>query len=358
MKILDRYISKKLIPIFLILSISTIILICILDYVPKYYIFRNLKFKQIIYFYCLHSIPLLKFILPITAFIAVSLTVKYLSDSNELMAFFSVGNSFNRFLQPFLFYSIFGIKFIFIIECFLTPMANKLKEDFKKNNNIDRKFNNEKQGDIYIKISKTKLLFIKDYDIYNDIGEDVIIDEIVDSKIVSRICAQKIKWDDDEQKWLLLNWTKRVFKDEIDTVTQGHKAFLNGISLQPDTLWVDLKLAKKLTMPTLIKYIRKLAEQGSSFTKYFKIEQTERLKSPFLFFIFIFTAIFIFFKTNNRNNKKKKIIDLLIFLILSLLSFIPTNLMFTVNINVFILTFSPILFGLLYITYMYKKILL
>ena len=93
MKIIDKYIFKKLIPMFFLLLISCTFLMCLFDYLFNNRNSQtNLSLTQIIYYYLLYSPFIIKLILPTIAFISTILVVLKLSSRCEIVAYLSIAN--------------------------------------------------------------------------------------------------------------------------------------------------------------------------------------------------------------------------------------------------------------------------
>ena len=358
MKLFEQYITRKFVPLVTILTLGTLILLGLVDYIANINRFLHISFTQIIYFYILKNVSLLSFVLPIAVFLAAAITTKKLTKSNEVIAYLSLGGGVSSLMRPFIIHAIFICKIVLILEFFLIPMANKTKREFEEEHHIKHPLGKENESSVYLKISDTKFLVIGYYDLEKNIGKNITIDEVEKNTLKSRIQAEKMEWkeEDEEGFWTLKNWKKTTYGKNNNMTSQGLNMVLDDITLDPSVLWINLNLKNKITMPVLTEYIKMMEEQGIAYAENFKIEQARRIKSIFLIIILMLLGVFAFIRINNRRGNENKLIKLIIIAFILKSSFIPSNTVYFLNLNAYTLMSVTIIIDFLLLFYLYKKI--
>ena len=358
MKLFEQYITRKFAPLVTILTLGTLILLGLVDYIANINRFLHISFTQIIYFYILKNVPFLSFVLPIAVFLAAAITTKRLTKSNEIIAYLSLGGGVSSLMKPFIVHAIFICKIVLILEFFLIPMANKTKREFEEEHNLKHPLGKENESSVYLKISDTKFLVIGYYDLEKNIGKNITIDEVEKNTLKSRIQAEKMEWkeEDEEGFWTLKNWKKTTYEKNNNITSQGLNMVLDEITLDPSILWINLNLKKKITMPVLTEYIKMMEEQGIAYAEDFKIEQARRIKSIFLIIILMLLGVLVFIRINNRRGNENKLIKLMIIAFILKSSFIPSNTVYFLNLNAYTLMSVSIIIDFLLLFYLYKKI--
>lgn len=358
MKLFEQYITRKFVPLVTILTLGTLILLGLVDYIANINRFLHISFTQIIYFYILKNVPLLSFVLPIAVFLAAAITTKRLTKSNEVIAYLSLGGGVISLMKPFIVHAIFICKIVLILEFFLIPMANKTKREFEEEHNLKHPLGKENESSVYLKISDTKFLVIGYYDLEKNIGKNITIDEVEKNTLKSRIQAEKIEWNEEDEEgfWTLKNWKKTTYDKNNNITSQGLNMVLDSITLDPSILWINLNLKNKITMPVLTEYIKMMEEQGIAYAEDFKIEQARRIKSIFLIIILMLLGVLAFIRINNRRGNENKLIKLMIIAFILKSSFIPSKTIYFLNLNSYTLTSLSIIIDFLLLFYLYKKI--
>jgi len=359
MKLIDRYISRRVILFFLTLSISILLLTVLFDYIINRTKYADITFINIIYFYILYSITLLKFILPISICLSIYFSAKHFITNNEILAFISIGGSYMRIVQPFFIYAIFIVKIMFIVECFLVPNVNNRIEDFKRQHNLRNNILNVKDDvsyDLFFKLNDNSVLHIGNYDCTKNIGHNVFIDKFSNgekNKLSSCIIAKDIKWSGKKKKWFLINSTEYILNEINDKVVmESRRMYEIDSNLTPDMLAVKCELAKKLTITKLLKYIKKLKAISSNYVQDFQLAHAKMISHALMFFGVILLAVFLFFDVKRRfnNNNYQGFTVLIPFIFMFLCWVMPSKI-----INVYVSTFLPLLLVVVYLLFLYYK---
>ena len=253
MKIIDRYIFRKLIPMFFFLLSAVIFLTCLADYLFSYKVSSaNLSWRQIFFYYTLCSVFTIKLTLPSIIFLATILVVLRFSNNCELVACLSNGITYKRFLKPFMLFALLLLKILLLCEGWVFPIINDVKYEFEREHfgrqQVKYGFN------IHMKLEEDKFLFIKNYNNKQQTGYHVYIDEIKDNKLVSRFFAEKMIYKDNH--WTFYNCQKRTYEGREHTlVTEEEKTF-DKFNITPDDLIFDKSYHTKLTTEKLNSFAK------------------------------------------------------------------------------------------------------
>ena len=353
MKIIDKYIFKKLIPMFFLLLISSTFMMCLFDYLFNNRTSEtNLSLKQILYYYLLYSPFIIKLILPTIAFISTILVVLKLSSRCEIVAYLSIGVRYKRFLKPFLIFGIFLFKILIVCEGWLFPMSKDLRYDFEKKY-FGRNFR-EYDADIHIKCGEDQYLYIQDLDMKNGIGSNVFIDEIKDNKLISRFTAKRMCFDYKTKKWTFYDCSKRFYKGSKDIIEKKEKQDFENINIFPEDLIPNKSLIKKLNIVELNKRLNRLKERGVDYKK-LRIEQLSRIQTPLLVVVLIIMAVLLSSKRSRMGNTIQLIIGFIIASIFVFGSILLEGFAAYGGKNIYVCLLGPAVCGIILNFFLYKK---
>ena len=352
MKIIDRYIFRKLIPMFFFLLSAVIFLTCLADYLFSYKVSSaNLSWRQIFFYYTLCSVFTIKLTLPSIIFLATILVVLRFSNNCELVACLSNGITYKRFLKPFMLFALLLLKILLLCEGWVFPIINDVKYEFEREHfgrqQVKYGFN------IHMKLEEDKFLFIKNYNNKQQTGYHVYIDEIKDNKLVSRFFAEKMIYKDNH--WTFYNCQKRTYEGREHTlVTEEEKTF-DKFNITPDDLIFDKSYHTKLTTEKLNSFISRLESRGMD-TKKHKIEQLSRLQRPFLIFVIMVLAVLF-----SSNRSRMGINRQLLIGFITAGSFIFGSMLLEGfaaygNKNIIVCLFSPIVLCAIVDVFLYRRV--
>src|SRR6478736_9783775 len=127
MKILDKYIVKKILTTFLFVVLILVAIIIVVDVAEKTEKFTNAKLSglQIIGYY-LDVIPWMGgLITPLVAFIAVVYVTSVMAGHTEIIAILSGGISFRRLLYPYFIAGAIIASVSFFLNGWVIPKSNR-----------------------------------------------------------------------------------------------------------------------------------------------------------------------------------------------------------------------------------------
>ena len=193
-KLIDLYILKRFIGrlLFLLIAISSIILITNLVEKIDNFIDADMSSNEIFYYY-LYTLPMIiSYALPMAITISVVLSILIYIKNNELLAIRSLGINYFRLTRSIVILSILISIFHFYFENTIVSNSNRLKNLIVKKYNLDKKNNKNKNSNFIEDINKNRSILIMNYNNKNQTASKIVIKEINEkNNIISRIDAEK-----------------------------------------------------------------------------------------------------------------------------------------------------------------------
>jgi lipopolysaccharide export system permease protein len=306
LKKLDRYILKKFLSTFFF-SISLILMIFIVfDIKDKLSTFttKSIPLKEIVFDYYLMFIPYYgNFFSPLFTFIAVIFFTSKMAAQTEIIAIFSSGTSFRRFLRPYIVGALFLSLSSLVLNHFILPKAFKVKIGFEDkwiNNNYNNQDNN-----IHKKIGSNRFLYLESYDNKVNTGYKVSIEDVVNNKQVYFMSADNMRWDSLSGQWILSNVREReiIVQDRLDTLKNEKPIYKQTnrftaekkikLEFYPIDMWRDESKIETKTYFELRDYIVREKLKGSNRLEFYEVEQYKRTSFPFATFILTLIGVFV-----------------------------------------------------------------
>jgi lipopolysaccharide export system permease protein len=248
MKLIDRYIIKKVLATFFFVMMILVAIIVVIDITEKVDKFNDHKLvMSVILGYYFDFVPWISGLLtPIICFIAIVYVTSRLAAHTEIVAMLSSGISFRRLLVPYFLASAFIATISFVFNGWVIPHSNRDRMTFEMQY-LQNKFYFESRN-VHMQTAPNVYLFIQNYNNQNNTGYQFSLERFNNNKLIEKLTADNIQWDSTKHKWTLRFW-KRKLVDEI---------FYTGID--PDTLAPKTTVApskpsddfKPTTNPTIV----------------------------------------------------------------------------------------------------------
>lgn len=327
MKILDKYILKKILTTFIFVVLILVAIIVVIDTAEKNEKFTNanLTSLQIIGYY-LDVIPWMAgLITPLVAFIAVVYVTSVLAGHTEIIAMLSGGISFRRLLYPYFMAGAIIASVSFFLNGWVIPKSNRSRLAFEMQN-----WNNKstERRNIHLQLEPQVYMFMQNYNSLSNTGYQFSLERFDHNKLIEKLTAQNIEWDTTKLKWKLRYWERKnvdkIFtinqktddlmlrdtstehriqyqekKEPQETVIAGPRK--DSIKLSDSGTEMDTTLAVSpkdfenddrkydgMTITELNDYIAKLKFRGTSGIEYYEVEKQVRYASPFSIFVLVF----------------------------------------------------------------------
>jgi lipopolysaccharide export system permease protein len=204
--ILDRYLVRQFIPIFIVAIGMFAFLLSLIDLFAHLvrYLNYEVPFSQIMKISLFYLPKSISYALPISLLFASAYTLGDLYARNELTSVFSSGIPFWRFSLPLVFIGIIASFFSFFFDDTLVIPTLRVK------NELSRRFLRQQQtaesnADIVIKAKNGQIIYSVDYydhaaKILNGVS---IVEQNAQGEFVSLIRSQRATWNDEH--WNLVN---------------------------------------------------------------------------------------------------------------------------------------------------------
>ena len=214
MKILDRYIIKKVLSTFFFVMMILVAIIVVIDITEKVDKFNDhdLKLPQILGYY-MDFVPWISGLLtPIICFIAIVYVTSRLAAHTEIVAMLSSGISFQRLLLPYFIASFIIASISFVFNGWVIPHSNRDRLAFEMKY-FQNKFYFESRN-VHMQTAPNVYLFIQNYNNQSNTGYQFSLEKFNDNKLIEKLTADNIQWDSVKHKWTLRYWRRKKV-DEI-----------------------------------------------------------------------------------------------------------------------------------------------
>jgi len=220
MKQLDRYMLTQYLRVFLFIMLTFICIFLLVDLVQKIaqFLDNNLRFAEVVHYYWLMIPWMLHWCFPVSALLAVVFFFGQTNKFNELTAMKVSGLSLYRLAAPFLFFGILLSVFSFFFEDRVVVPAQQEVTEFMENNmKLTRKSREQRiHRQVYFQLPDRYIFTIRRYNITNGRGRIAGLHRYEDGRITERLDAEHVRWREEEEKWMLLDVQKRVFRNDTE----------------------------------------------------------------------------------------------------------------------------------------------
>ncbi len=292
MRIIDWYILKKVLSTFVFVVMIVVAVVVVIDLTEKLDSFarHNLNSGQITYYYLNYAPFIASLITPITTFIAVVFVTAKLANHTEIIAILSSGVSFKRLLVPYLIAALVIASGSFVMNGWLIPKSNKNRITFEVENLKKQYYFDERN--FHIQVSPQEYLYMESYNNQVNIGTRFTLERFEGTKLVEKLYARQIQWDEESEKWKLVNWQHRYIKEWGEEVTYGDETDTTLI-IHPREFENNYRLYDGMTIPELGRYIEELEARGAEGKETYVVERYVRFTAPFAIIVLTFLGVIV-----------------------------------------------------------------
>jgi len=232
-------------------------------------------------YYLNFMIWMMVFLTPLFILIAVIYFTSRLSDQSEIIALRNAGMSFNQLFKPYLLTAVSVAIIMLFTNHFILPRAQKTKVAFE-NKHIKKQKALKTIENLHIFTSPTQIVSARSYRLNDSLARDIIIEEVVDNKLVQYLKATSARWYGARGKWQLNNYEIRKINGLQEELILGRGQKLDTlINLLPSDFISTRDEEATLTSPELLTRIERDKSRGVSSSKTFEIEYHRRTADPF-----------------------------------------------------------------------------
>lgn len=271
--ILDRYIIGKFLGTYIFAIILILAITIMFDVNEKLDSFLKAPLKATLFDYFLMFLPYFaNQFSPLFTFIAVIFFTSKLADNSEIIAMFSTGMSYRRFMRPYLISAAVIALATYILSAYIIPPANVKRIEYTNTYVKNKKV--EYGTNIQLQVSKGVIAYMSRYDNTTKTGYKFSLDSIDGKTLKSKLVAQTIKWDT-LYNWQVRDYMIRDLKGSRESITRGMRLD-TVIAIEPRDFLIAKDDQEKLTTPQLSEYIDRQKMRGVANIKSFEIEYHRR----------------------------------------------------------------------------------
>ncbi len=282
-KTIDFYITRKFLGTFfysiaLIISIATVFDIS--ENLDEF-ISKDIPTKDIVFQYYMNFIPYFANLFsPLFVFIAVIYFTSKMAYNTEIIAILSSGVSYRRLMRPYLVSAAFIALFTWFLGNFVIPSANKERIEFrnhyinKKDFQVERHIHRQIEPGVYVYMYTFSS---------NNLGSRFTLEKFEEQKLVEKITADNISWNEDSARWTINNFWRRRFVNDKEFITHGYQIDTT-LNMTPSDYLTERNDMEALTTHQLVNEIRSMKLRGVNSTE-FALERHKRISNPFSAFI-------------------------------------------------------------------------
>ncbi|MCK3684680.1 LptF/LptG family permease [Maribellus sp. YY47] len=281
-KTIDFYITRKYLGTFfyaiaLILSIA--IVFDISENLDEF-LSKEIPTSDIIFDYYLNFIPYFANLFsPLFTFIAVIYFTSKMAYNTEIIAILSSGVSFSRLMRPYLISALIIGVFSFLLGNFIIPPANKTMIGFREKYIRQSKVTTE--NNIHRQIEPGVYIYMKSFS--NNIGRSFSLERFEDGKLKEKLTSRDIRWDEENEKWVIRSYTKRIIYDDHEDISKGYQIDTT-LTMTPQDFVVTKNEMETYTTPDLLNEISLMKMRGINYVEW-ELEKHKRIANPFSTFI-------------------------------------------------------------------------
>lgn len=270
MKIIDKYLIKQFLQTILFGLFAFTILFVLIDMMEKLddFIDQSVPNYIILQYYFVFIPEIIRLMIPVAVLLSALFTAGKLSNLNELTAIKSAGVSLYRFMLPFIITSFFISIFSIYFGGYLVPLANKhltyIEQNYM-NKGVYRAGSN-----IYFQDTQTRIVSINFFDVANNLAHRISIQEFDKediNKMVSRIDAIRMKFNDKDTSWTLEDGVTRSFNNDDESAFKFSKKRLKYLNFSPEDVIKKQRKPEEMTLPELKQQAIEEAKTGNDDTR-------------------------------------------------------------------------------------------
>lgn len=280
---IDIYITKKFLGTFfyaiaLILSIA--IVFDISENLDEF-ISKDIPGKEIVFKYYLNFIPYFANLFsPLFTFIAVIYFTSKMAYNTEIIAILSSGVSYRRLMRPYLVSAFVLAILSYALGNYIIPPANKILNEFRHKYIDNNRVITERN--IHRQIEPGTYIYMQNFNI-NNVGYRFTMERFEGAKLVEKLSSDNIRWDEENGKWIINNYWKRIIYEDREEFVSGYRLDTTLNMLPGDYRMIKNQM-ETYTTPALNNEIKLMKMRGVNYIEW-EIEKHRRIAGPFSAFI-------------------------------------------------------------------------
>jgi len=284
MRILDKYLTKEYLKLYLVFIFFFIAIFLLTDFFASTGTLKKEAIVSDVIHYYLLQIPYLFTLLsPLSAIISTLFLITYLGGTYQIQATQIGGISLKRTVLPLLTIGLIMSFAVLFLNETLTFKANQLAQELKEENFLGppRK---EVQKNVFIHVPPSYLFYIRSFNPQRGEMENILIYK--ESPPHSIIIAKKGKWV--EEEWIFYQGNEYFLEEEMKNISFHQKS----LPLDKGPAYFSRKYfpPEKMNIAELKKYVDEYEKSGFK-TLDLETELNFKFSYPFTNFILVFLGI-------------------------------------------------------------------
>jgi lipopolysaccharide export system permease protein len=303
MKILDKYILKKILSTFFFVALILISIIAVIDLTEKMdkYSRNNLDTLTILGYYGDFIPWVAGLIAPITVFIAIVYVTSQLAARTEIIAILSSGVSFPRMLVPYFIGSFILAVISFYLNGWVIPKSNRERLEFEMRYISSNGNQSYDKRNVHFQVEPNVYLYLQSYNNESNTGYQFSLERFDKNRLVDKLVADNIQWDTTKQKWTLRFWKRKkvdslfqvVSNESVKSLSESGESIDTTLSITPKDFASNQSAYDGLTIPELDEHIAKMKFRGNTGVEAFETEKHIRFATPFTIFVLVFMGVLV-----------------------------------------------------------------
>ncbi|UTA68099.1 MULTISPECIES: LptF/LptG family permease [Emticicia] len=282
MNILDKYLIKRFLTTYIFAVLVIVLIIMVIDFVEKNddFIQKQAPMRAILLQYYANLAPYwANYISPLMIFISTVFFTAQMAAHTEIVAILSSGVSFPRLMLPYFLGSSVIAVFSFVMVGWILPKANTERLAFE-NVYVNDKFYFSTR-DFHTAVAPNTYAYMSSYNNDAKTGYDFTLEKIVNNKLVEKLSAKRIDWNDSTKKWRIHNYKIRTLGVMKDKMVYGDTPKDTTINLSPKDFENEHQIHESFTIPELQEKISLIKTRGAEGIESYEIELYQRFATPF-----------------------------------------------------------------------------
>lgn len=293
-KIIDRYVIRKFLVLFLLALVSFLIIFHIVDVIEKIdkFLKNEMPLSSVLLYYYYQLPFFIDIAIPMSLLLASVFTIGTLGKNNELGAMKSSGISLYRLATPLLILGVgFSIASYFFEDVIVIPASRKRIEIEQSELRRHRSSHRNTYTNVMYQDSPNCNIVIGKYTTKSRSGKTITVQYSRDNILLRRIDARLMRWIPEQQQWQLLDFKIRRFDttgNEIVSQTVSDSLF--HFNLHPEDIIQTGLDPESMRYSELATFIGRLQQSGNDPKKW-EVNLHYKIAFPFTNFIVILFGI-------------------------------------------------------------------
>jgi lipopolysaccharide export system permease protein len=291
--IIDKYILKRYLVTFasmLLMFIPIGITVDVSEKVNKM-LENKVPLNLILTYYGNFVVHFSNILFPIFLFLSIIWFTSKLANNTEIVAILSSGISFRRFLRPYIIGAFMISIFALFMGLFVVPRASAGFNNFRYMYLIGGGRDEMRvTNDVYRQISDTEFIYVSNFNEPSKTGYNFVFEKFNKQKLVYKITASSIMWDEKQKTYVLYNYVKRTI-GELDDKIENESTKNMKFKFDIEDLTPLVYVAETLNIFELNKFIEKEQKRGSSNINVYLVQKYRKYTVPVSAFILTIIAV-------------------------------------------------------------------